>query len=35
MAQTVIIEEAGGPEAMQVVERDVGAPGPGGSADRA
>ncbi|WP_299735076.1 quinone oxidoreductase [uncultured Roseobacter sp.] len=29
MAQTVIIEEAGGPEAMQVVDRDVGAPGPG------
>lgn len=29
MAQTVIIEEAGGPEAMQVVERDLGAPGPG------
>lgn len=29
MAQTVIIEQPGGPEALQLVERDVGAPGPG------
>lgn len=29
MAQTVVIEEVGGPEMLKVVERDVGAPGPG------
>ena len=29
MAQTVIIEEAGGPEVFKLVDRDVGAPGPG------
>ncbi|MGC3938887.1 quinone oxidoreductase family protein [Roseobacter sp. EG26] len=29
MAQTVIIEQTGGPEAMALVDRDVGDPGPG------
>ena len=29
MARTVIIEKAGGPEALKLVEREVGAPGPG------
>lgn len=29
MAQTVVIDEAGGPEMLRLVERDVGAPGPG------
>lgn len=29
MARTVIIEKAGGPEEFKIVERDVGAPGPG------
>jgi len=29
MARTVIIEEFGGPEVLQIVERDVGEPGPG------
>jgi NADPH:quinone reductase len=29
MAKTVVIEAFGGPEVMQVVEREVGAPGPG------
>lgn len=29
MAQTVVIEEAGGPERLKLVEHEVGAPGPG------
>ena len=29
MAKTVIIEKAGGPEVLKIVEREVGAPGPG------
>jgi NADPH2:quinone reductase len=29
MARTIIIEETGGPEALTLVEREVGAPGPG------
>ncbi|MBE0454498.1 MAG: quinone oxidoreductase [Roseovarius sp.] len=29
MARTVVIEKTGGPEVLQVVEREVGAPGPG------
>lgn len=29
MAKTVIIEEAGGPEVLKLVDRDVGVPGPG------
>lgn len=29
MARTVIIEEHGGPEQLKLVDRDVGAPGPG------
>jgi NADPH2:quinone reductase len=29
MARTAIIEEPGGPEQFRIVERDVGAPGPG------
>ncbi|SLN73561.1 Quinone oxidoreductase 1 [Roseivivax jejudonensis] len=29
MAKTVIIEQTGGPEVLKVVDRDVGAPGPG------
>lgn len=29
MARTIIIEETGGPEALKLVEREVGAPGPG------